>query len=440
MRGMFRFRSNSALAMVVAAGLAVSGFSLGAIPAEAKSKGGGGTNSKEFVAAAMPLQKKVDEIEKLKADPAQLAAGATQAMPMAEAAAAAAKTPQDMLLAGQFFVTLGGYNGDMAARQRGAQMMIDSGRLDPAQLPQFNFYLGNFAYASKDYMTAVKAFKAASDLGFQHDQMLPLMLQAYGSANMAKDGLLAAQQMIATRKAAGLAVPEDWISRANVVAYKANLGPEAIMFSTMLVQEHPSNFNWLASTQMVRSFAGLDPQATLDLFRLMDRSGALDNDAQYVQGEYKEYIETADPRKNPGEVASLISRAVAKGKLKSADGWVSDANTNATSRIAADKASLPALVKEASGAADGKTALLAADVSLNYDMFDQAVEMYKLALTKGGVDANIAQTRLGIAQYSLGNNAEAGDAFAKVTGPRATVAKLWQALIASKAAPAAPVG
>ncbi len=439
MRGMFRFKSNSALAMAVAAGLAISGFGMSAIPAEAKSSGG--TNSKEFVAAAMPLQKKVDEIEKLKADPAKLAAGATEAMPMADAAAAAAKTPQDMLLAGQFFVTLGGYNGDMAARQRGAQMMIDSGRIDAAQLPQFQFYLGNFAYASKDYMTAAKALKTSSDLGFQHEQLLPLMMQAYGAANMAQEGLTAAKQTIASRKAAGLAIPEDWISRAQVVAYKAKLAPEAIFFSTMLVEEHPSNFNWLAATQMIRTFAGLDPQATLDLFRLMDRSGALDNDAQYVQGEYKEYIETADPRKNPGEVASLISRAAAKGKLKTTDAWVNDANTNATSRIAADKASIPALVKEARGAADGKTALLAADVSLNYDMFDQAEEMYKLALAKGGIDANVAQTRLGIADYGLGKNAEANDAFAKVTGPRLTVAKLWQALIATKTAAAAtPAG
>lgn len=435
MRGMFRFRSNSALAIALAAGLAVSGFGLGATPAEAKkAEGGGGTNSPAFVKAAMPLQAKVEELEKLKAKggaEAELAAQATAALPMAEAAAAAASTDQDKLLAGQFFVTLGGFNGNMKARQRGAQLMIDSGRLKPEQLPQFQFYLGNFAYGAGDYLTAANALKAAAELGFQHDQLVPLMIQAYGQANMAKEGLVAAQGAIAKRKAAGLQIPEDWISRANVVAYKANMGPEAITFSTMLVQEHPSNFNWLASTQMVRTFAGLDPQATLDLFRLMSRSGALDNDAQYVANEYKEYIETADPRKNPGEVVSVIDKGTAGGRLNGL-AWVKEARSTAEGRIAPDKASLPGLLKDAKASADGKTALIAGDVALNYGDAAQAESMYALAVSKGGVDQNTALTRLGIAQFDQHKFPEADGTFAKVTGPRQTVAKLWQVLIGQK--------
>ena len=73
-------------------------------------------------------------------------------------------------------------------------------------------------------------------------------------------------------------------------------------------------------------------------------------------------------------------------------------------------------------------------------MFDQAVELYTLALSKGGIDANIAQTRLGIASFAQGKYADADAYFAKVGGPRQTVAKLWQVLTANKmaAAPAAP--
>lgn len=433
MRGKFRFRSNSALTMAMAAGLVLSGFGLGAVPAEAKK--GGGSNSPTFVKAAMPLQEKVGELEKLKSKPgaeAQLSAEATAAMPMAEAAAAAATTDQDKLLAGQFFVTLGGFNGDMKARQRGAQLMIDSGKLSPEQLPQFQFYLGNFAYGAGDYLGAANALKAASDLGFQHEQLVPLMIQAYGQANMAKEGLAAAQATIAQRKAAGQPIPEDWISRGQVVAYKANMGPEAIAFSTLLIQEHPSPFNWLAGTQMVRSFAGLDPQATLDLFRLMDRSGALDNEAKYVENEYKEYIETADPRKNPGEVVALISKASAAGRITGSAAWAKEARAAAEGRIPADKASLPGLVKDANAAKDGKTALIAGDVALNYGDAAQAEAMYQLATTKGGVDTGIALTRLGIAQFDQGKYAEADASFAKVTGVRQTVAKLWQVLVAQR--------
>lgn len=433
MRGMFRFKSTSALSVAFSAGLAAALLVASTSPAEAQRKGG--SNSKEFVAAASPLQKKVDDLEKQRAGGAsdeQINAGVAEAMPMAEAAVAAASTPQDQLLAGQFLVSLGGLNGDMVARQRGAQMMIDSGRLSSDQLPQFQFYLGNFAYGAKDYPTAATALKTASDLGYQHEQLVPLMMQAYGQANRAQEGLTAAKGAMDQLKSAGQPIPEDWISRANVVAYNAKMGPEAITFSTLLVQEYPSNFNWLASAQMVRTFGGLDPQATLDLFRLMDRSGALDNDAQYVANEYKEYIETADPRKNPGEVSSLIKRAIAKGKLDTSDTWVNESRANADGRIAADKASLPGLIKEAKSAANGRTALIAGDVALNYGENAQAVEMYRLALDKGGADADLAQTRLGIALYDTNDLAGANEAFAKVNGSRQNVARLWQALIASK--------
>lgn len=442
MRGMFRFKLNSALAIAVAAGVAVSGFAMSAVPVEAKGKAA--ANSKGFIAAYGPVDKKIAEIEKLRTagvPQVQIDAGVAEALPLADAAVVVATTPQDKLLAGQFYVTLGGMNGDVAVRQRGAQMMIDSGRLDVAQVPLYQFYLGNFAYSAKDYLTAARAFKTASDMGYQHDQLVPLLIQSFGGANMAKEGLVAAQQTITSRKAIGLAIPEDWIRRGQVDAYKAKLGPEAIAFSIILVEEHPSNFNWLASAQMIRTFSGLDPQATIDLFRLMDRSGGLDNDPQYVVNEFKEYIETTDPRKNPGEVVSVIDRAIAKGKLKATDSWVAEARSNAHDRVAADKDSLPALVKEAQGAAGGKVAVLAGDVAFNYGQLDQAATMYALALTKGGIDNNIALTRLGIASYDLGKMVEANDAFSKVTGPRQTVAKLWQVLIASKsAAPATPAG
>ena len=66
--------------------------------------------------------------------------------------------------------------------------------------------------------------------------------------------------------------------------------------------------------------------------------------------------------------------------------------------------------------------------------------MYKIALTKPGVDTPRALTRLGIAQTDLGRYAEAQETFAKVTGPRVPIAQLWSAYAKSKmAAPAAAV-
>jgi hypothetical protein len=52
--------------------------------------------------------------------------------------------------------------------------------------------------------------------------------------------------------------------------------------------------------------------------------------------------------------------------------------------------------------------------------------MYRAALSKGGVDANEVNTRLGIALARSGDKAGAQAAFGAVTGnPRAGIAALW---------------
>ena len=427
MRGLFRFQSGSALAIAVAAGVALSGFGLNA--AHAQSKG----NSKEFVAAAGPVSSKLKELEKLKpnadagdaAAKAQLAEGAKAVTPDVEKALAAASTGKDKIIAGQYAVTVGGWSDDMALRKRGVQAMLDSGELKPDQIPTFQFYLGNFAYATNDYATAATALSAAAQSGVTDEQLVPLLVESYSKAGKPAEGLTAARAAIDATKAAGKPVPESWLSRSVVVAYNAKAGPQTIDFAKLLVQEHPSKFNWLNASQMVRTFGNLDPQATLDLFRLMDRAGALDNDPKFVSGEFKEYIEAADPRRLPGEVVRVADKGLASGALSKSDQWVQEARANASGRIAADKASLPSQVGSAKSAASGKVAQSLADAFLNYGDAAQAEDLYKAALSKAGSDRDVVLTRLGIAQYDQGKYAEAAQNFSQVSGVRKPVADLW---------------
>ncbi|MGD9473230.1 MAG: hypothetical protein AB7G24_11915 [Novosphingobium sp.] len=434
MRGLYRLGSAGALAVTAATGLVVSGYVLSAQPVLAKGKA---SYSKEFTAAAKPVQDKVKELEKLRdgGDAAGAKAGANAALPMLDAAMAAVSTDLDKLAAGQFAFSLGGMNDDPSLRQKGIQMMLDSGQIAEDKQGQYLFYLGNFAYAAKDYPTAMSALAKAASMGFEHEALVPLMVQAYQGAGQAEAGLAAARKAIEDRRAAGLAVPQDWIERSNVVAYNAKSADNAVYFSTVLVDEYPGNFNWLAAAQIIRALGGLDPQTTLDLFRLMDRAGALDNEPDYVKNEYKEYIETADPRRLPGEVVRIIDKGVNSGAID-LSGWVAEARTNASGRIASDKASLPSEVAGAMSAATGTRPLGLADAFLNYGNAAQAEELYSAALAKGGIDANTALTRLGIAQFDQGKLAEAKANFAKVTGPRAIVSKLWMVHIDNKLAPA----
>src|SRR3546814_20129930 len=92
------------------------------------------------------------------------------------------------------------------------------------------------------------------------------------------------------------------------------------------------------------------------------------------------------------------------------------------------KASLPKLATQAKSAANGKLALGTADAYLGYADYAKAAALYQVALQRGGVAANVVNTRLGIALARSGQQYAAAAAFAKVSGePRATIAKFWQA-------------
>ena len=183
----------------------------------------------------------------------------------------------------------------------------------------------------------------------------------------------------------------------------------------------------------MRELANYGGQDTLDLMRLMGRANSYAETRDYI-----EYIEAADPRRLPGETLDVIAAGVASGKLRASDTFVADMKAQASGRLAADKASLPGYEADARKASATETTISgAADALLSYGKAAQAEELYKLALAKTGVDANRTLTRLGIAQFDQGKYADAQASFAKVTGPRTALARLWGGYAASKANPLA---
>ena len=77
----------------------------------------------------------------------------------------------------------------------------------------------------------------------------------------------------------------------------------------------------------------------------------------------------------------------------------------------------------------------AADALLSYGEPANAEELYTIALGKPGADMPRVLTRLGIAQVDQGKYAAAQETFAKVTGKRQPIARLWSSYAASKVMP-----
>jgi tetratricopeptide (TPR) repeat protein len=225
--------------------------------------------------------------------------------------------------------------------------------------------------------------------------------------------------------------------RANQIAYKAKLGNEAIQWSLMLAENDPTPINWLAAGQIIRDFGNFTNQESLDLGRLLMRQGAINADPRFSEREYVEYIQAADPRRLPAEVIKVAEAGIAKGALRANDTFVADALNQARGRIAADKASLAGLDRDAHApSATAVTAMAAGDAFMSYDNAVKAEEFYKIALGKSGVDTPRILTRLGIAQSDQGKYAEALATFGKIDGTRKPLAQLWMLYVNQKSKPA----
>lgn len=436
--------ARGALAVALATGLTAGGVGLGATAAMAKEKAPkAGEYSKEFIAAAGPVQKTIQALDpiqkKLKAGgdkaalQAEMRAVAANAPAELAAAEAAVKTPSDKMAAGNWALSIGGALGDNKLQQRGLAAMLESGLVPAANQAEYKFFLGNLAYNNRDYATATAALTDVVAANYADDSAAELLADSYSRNGQAAQGLEALKAAVAARKAAGGVVPQKWYTRANTIAYNAKLGPQAIEWSRMLASEYPAPLHWLGAAQLVREFGTFTNQESLDLGRLVQRSGALNNDPKFVEREYIEYIEAATKTGVPAEVVRTTEAGLAANILKKADPFVVDSLRDGNAGAARDRASLAADEKAARAGADGKGALASGDSYLSLQQPAKAEELFKLALAKGGIDKDRALTRLGISQLDQGKYAEAKASFDQVGGVRVNLAKLWCAFADSKA-------
>ncbi|MBC2669492.1 hypothetical protein ACFOON_17015 [Novosphingobium piscinae] len=415
-----RVALGAALALGVAGGMALSGSVAFAKDAK-EAKPEPPKLSKPFTALAGPLQA---DIAKVKDQ-----AGAAALKDRVTAALAAATTPDDKFFGGQFAIQIGQTAKDSALMRTGLETVIGSGKMTGPDLGKYNYFLGGMAFDAKDYAAARTAFANAIANGYTENDVQALLAETYFATNENPKGMELLSTAIAARKAAGALPPKEWFIRGLSVAYKAKDYGSAFAFGAGLVEGYPSADNWADAIGLARTAGRFQAQETLDLMRLMDRTGSFRDTSDYA-----EYLQAADARRAPAEVLKILDEGVKSGKLAPSDVFVSENRNIAQARLAGDKASLPALEKDASVAsAPVATVMAAGDAFLSYDQWAKAEGFYQAALGKAGVDADRALTRLGIAQFGQGKFAEAQATFAKVNGTRKPIAQLWAVYAGQKA-------
>lgn len=415
------FSSTLALALALATGTAVgvAGF---AEPAYAQRQPK--TNySKAFVAAYEPVVQAFNAIPE----------GGDYAAVKAQvpAVVAAIGNEDDRFAAGQLVLQLGQKSSDQAFQRQGLELLLASGKVAPEQLGQFHFFVGSLAYNAKDFAVARNELKAAIAAGFTGDDPTGLIIESYFQEKAFVEGISQLTQLAAERSAAGQTLPDAWLLRGLQVAYDNKLVPQANELSALLVSTSPTPKNWLSALQVVRELNQWGNEEILDLSRLMMATGAMQEDYDLA-----EYVEAADPRKLANEVVAALDAAETAGVIAKDEPRFAAVRTLAEDRAEADRADAPGLKPEAQAAATGTVALGAGDLFFSFGGYADAEAMYQLAIEKGGIDANRALTRKGIAQLRQGKTEEGKATLAQVQGVRAPLAKMWIVYADEQGAPA----
>jgi tetratricopeptide (TPR) repeat protein len=411
-----KFTSSLAIAAALAVGAACSGA-----PALAQKKGEEKAQPKlNLSKAARPhiaaLQTAVGAGD---------AAGYQTSLAAAQAAAA---TPDDRYIIARLQLLHAQKTKDDALKLAATDAAIRSGGAPAEELPLLYRVLGTAQYTAKNYEAAATAFEKLAELQPNNPESIALLADARSKQNRPGDALGAIERAIAAQKAAGQKVSENWYRLGLRYAIESKQPARATGFSRDLLAAYPSPTNWRDSLIVYRDAANLDKDSSLDLMRLMRATKSLKGDADYY-----ELGDLLEDRGLPGETKALIDEGIAARAIDSNKPIFKNMLSAAAGKVSEDRASLAAAEKKAAADATGKAALVTADAYFGYGEYAKAAALYRTALQKGSVDANLVNTRLGIALAYAGQKAEAEAAFKAVTGARAEIASFWMLWLAQRA-------
>ncbi|OYY89199.1 MAG: hypothetical protein B7Y45_13295 [Sphingomonas sp. 28-66-16] len=381
--------------------------------------------SPEFRKAAQPLQAALTAKDYAAAEPALAAAEA------------AASTEDDkyyaqvfrlQFVSGKLTATAAG-NAAAFAQGQGALVapldaLIANPKTPQADVARFNNVRGKIEYDAKHYKEAIAFWTRARQLGFQDGDLGLSLVKAKLEGGDIAGGTADLKHEIEVEQAAGRKAPEAWYDYAIAKLNAANMRPQLIEWLQMKVKAYPSAKSW-RNAVIIYGFAGstsaqLDKRQKIDLWRLLHVNKALAD-----QNDYAEFAQDLYDVGLPSESKAIIEEGRATGKIPASS---SNNNMLYNESLNAIKAegSLAAAEKRAAAAPNGAVASATGDAYFGNGNYAKAIEMYKLALSKGSSKPDEVNTHLGMALALSGDKEAARAAFNLVkTSPRAEIVTFW---------------
>ncbi len=343
-------------------------------------------------------------------------AKAATLLPAAQAAAKGADA-RYVLANLQLQIALG--TNDQAGQAAAIETMIASGGVPASEMPKLQRALVTLYTNLKQPERARAALQKLGEIDPNDIDVMLANAEATAATNKV-EAIAMIERAIAAQKAKGQPVPDTWYKRALRFAYEAKLPQQTTKISRDLVAAYPTPDNWRDALTIYRQSTTLDKQSETDLLRLMRAAKAMKGDSDYFT-----LASHLNDLGLPGESKAVIDEGVAANKISASKDYFRQLLTSTSGRVSADRASLPGLKSKALAGNAARLALTTGDAFYGYGDYASAAELYRAALQKQGVDANVANTRLGAALALAGRRAEAEAALKAVTGNRATLASFW---------------
>lgn len=319
-------------------------------------------------------------------------------------------------------VKLHAANGGPAAEQAltgPLDNLINSPKTPPADKARYAYQRGIIAYNAKAYADSARYFTQAKAGGYTDPNLDLQLVRAKVEGGDTAGGLGELDRMSNQGK-----LSEELYRYAIAKANQRNDKTSTLTWLNKYLAAYPTGKNYrdvLSTYALVgKPVATLTRQQKIDLYRLMDAAKGLAD-----QGDYEDYAQKVADVGLPDESKRVIAEGRAANRLPAAGGNAAMIMKEADAAIRTE-GPLTALEKKAAASSDGKLASQTGDAYLGQRNYAKAIELYTLALQKGGVVTDDVNTHIGIAKAMSGDKAGALAAFQAVkTPPRSDLAQFW---------------
>lgn len=345
--------------------------------------------------------------------------------------AATADQPFEKYTAGQLMLQAAANKGDLQAQRAAVNLILDSGGAPPARLGEFRAMAGVLSAMLGDNKGAVYQIEQANRLGYASVASQVALADAAFQSGNAPAGNAALEKAIGLRAQERQPVDVNWYDRAIALSYRYRRPDLLALWTQRKLATYPSPQNWRSGVVNLIAGGGVGAEQSLDLYRLMAVTQALASER-----DWQAYSALAEKQGAFAEAKAVLDSAVSSGAVNGSDPAVKKSLAALAPKARKTLAGIPALEAKAKSASGGGPALAAGDAVFAAANYPSAIEYYRMALRKGGVDTAHANARLGIALARSGDLAGGKAALAQVsTGPWVPVAGLWTVWINGKAAP-----